>query len=327
MNKRVLAILVCVLVALFICAGCSSEKEVEDEEYKVEFNDKTYEGTYTGTFEKDKPVKTGKFVSGEVGDEKYFIYDGEWEDGEIKGNGHLSTNNYIVHFPETDDTEAIDRTGVYDGDVVDLVANGNGTFSATSDENNDYTYEGEWKDGLYNGQGKKYFTNTKEFYVYEGKFVDCEYTPNVPDIIKLYGTCEENCEYKLSDKAYKFVKKNKKVFTKHKGKAISKYMKDDFSVNKFKKDPSTEKPCFVKLTGLTIYQAYETKLGKYTVTTVLANDSDYSTVYNLNYIGKSDKLVEDKTVNVTVMPLGYSTYKGVDGSTPWAFTGFIVRID
>lgn len=84
------------------------------------------------------------------------LYTGEWDKKNERPNG---TGTFVME----------DVAGTYEGEWVDGVAEGQGTIVWDSGDH----YEGEWKDGMRNGQGT--YTSTKgDGYVYEGEFQNNE---------------------------------------------------------------------------------------------------------------------------------------------------------
>ncbi len=79
-------------------------------------------GFYTGTIYNQLPNGQGFFSYQDR--EKYFFYEGGWNNGNLSGKGSLECNIIEVHFAE------VDRLGVYKGDVVDGVFCGNGTCAS-----------------------------------------------------------------------------------------------------------------------------------------------------------------------------------------------------
>ncbi len=84
------------------------------------------------------------------------LYTGEWDKKNERPNG---TGTFIME----------DVAGTYEGEWVDGVTEGQGTIVWDSGDH----YEGEWKDGMRNGQGT--YTSTEgDGYVYEGEFQNNE---------------------------------------------------------------------------------------------------------------------------------------------------------
>lgn len=324
--KRISALIICLLLCgSVLFSGCSGVSEVENQDYSIEYNSVVYEGSYSGQIENKVPSGQGKFSCGDPESEKYLIYEGEWTEGQISGTGTLSTDNYTVHYPETKKEAAIDRIGTYDGDVLDGIANGNGVFKATNSDGKEYIYEGEWKDGLFNGQGKRYYPNEKSYIISEGHFENGEFYPSAVEFIKSFGTAEGLCPYKLTPDEQTFISDNTILFTEHNAEEIEKHLIDGFSLSEFRKKEKTDKPGFVTINGLTIIQAQEGEVGELTYTYFLSYDDNFD-YYLFYYLGSSDKLVEDATVNIIAMPLGYSTFEDTSGGNTWAVVGTAVLI-
>ena len=319
-TRRKVILLSLMLVLVFSMTGCKSE--VNGSEYTFEYNSKTYEGKYTGTMNNNVPDEKGKFVCGNEGDPNYFIYEGSWEAGSMKGEGQLITNNYTVSFPEIDGEAAFDRIGAYNGEVIDGIANGNGTFVAKNDEGVSYTYTGSWKDGLFDGQGKMIY-DADDYFIREGNFEKGVFEPSVSEFIQALGTDKNNGPYTLSENMKKYIDENESVFVNHEVHSVGDLIKDDFSLTDFKKSPDTEEPYFVKLSNLEVIQAQEYDAFGRDYTMVICQKG-IDDIFYLRYYGKTDNISVGDNISVTVMPVGYSTYETVDQSHLWAFDGWII---
>lgn len=326
-KTRRLIVLSLTVMVCFSLTACKTT--VKDTEYTLEYNSKTYEGKYTGTMDNNIPQDEGKFVCGNEGDANYFIYEGTWEKGEMKGEGHLITNNYISHIPESDLHDAIDRVGSYNGSTINGVANGEGTFSAINDDNEHYVYSGEFKDGLFDGIGKQSFDDKDYSVPYEGHWEKGDFKPTAAEYIRHQGLDKKSNPYTLSKEVFAFIDSNSDVFTKHKTDEIKELIDKDFSVTEFRKNSTVDKPIFCKLSNLEVFQVTEygeKNTAGFGLTDLLAFDYD-NNPYRLYYFGSSKKLSEGKTINAILMPLGYSTYESVSGEKPWAFVGWIISIE
>lgn len=373
-KKFTVIILLCSL--LFVISGCITN--VKDKDYDLAYNSKIYEGKYTGTMEKNVPVKYGKFKKGDENDANYIIYLGEWNDGKLAGNGTLNTNNYsfdvekvkwigaysgavvdglpngegtfkakdnnhgvyeytgnwqkgipcgkgkllankyVVHFDE------FDKIGKYNGDVLDGKPSGQGTFTAKTDDGEEYTYTGEWKNGIYNGQGVLKFTNGKHG-IYDGKFVNGKFTPTIIEWIQYKGSDKKNCPYSLTNIQKKFIKETEKAYKKHDVDTIKKNI-GSFQYKSFTKNINSFKPCFVKIHNLTVIQIMEYKSFNNEVETFLLLDKDYGNqCYSVYYSGRMKNVNSGDTLSsLTILPLGYSTYEMARGGSNWSLPAVAV---
>lgn len=93
MKKLKIAALLCLLCLL--TAGCAKEKKVKNKTVTLEYQNKKYEGQYTGLMKNDKPTK-GTF-SYKKGDD-YLTYKGKISNGKMSGEGTLDTNLMTAYF-------------------------------------------------------------------------------------------------------------------------------------------------------------------------------------------------------------------------------------
>lgn len=323
-SRRILITIATISLIASMILLCGCKTNVENKEYSLEYNDKTYDGEYTGVMEDGKPNEQGKFVCGEEGDKKYLIYEGSWEKGEMIGKGNLCTNNYIVHFPKDESGPAFDREGAFDGEVVDGVASGKGIFVYNNDLDEEVKYDGEWKDGLWDGVATVRIGKKEK--AFECHFEKGVFKPTVLDIIKINGSDDKNSPYELNDKACTFIEKNENAFSEHDKSAVNKNLAENFSMKAFRKNPLSCKPCFIKLKDIDVIQASESNVRNgLTVTDILAYDNS-DMAYALHYFGKSKKLSEGHTISVAIMPHGYSTFENTEGGTTWSVSGTIAIV-
>ena len=127
-----------------IINNCISGKgKIEGLAYTLHERGRQIEGIYSGDINNSAITGSGQFAS----NDKAFLYEGGFKDGMLKGAGKLKDNAYLVNFSE------VDRVGQYEGDTIDGLADRQGTFSAVNTYNEPYTYQGDWKQGLFHGYG------------------------------------------------------------------------------------------------------------------------------------------------------------------------------
>lgn len=154
---------------------------VENATVEIEFQGRKYVGQYSGEMTRGKPSGEGNF--GSDFEENYFEYKGSWNDDGALLDGYLKTSSFDVDFTD------VVRNGVFEGEIKNSTANGNGTFSSTNGEGIDYTYSGEWKNGKFEGIGEiKY--DAENYYQRKGHFSDGQFTPDFKDLITTLGTAE-----------------------------------------------------------------------------------------------------------------------------------------
>jgi len=291
--------------------------QVTDMPFRIEYDGKQYDGLYTGAVRQNEPDGSGTFKF-ETRD-RFFDYSGNWSNGELSGGATLYSNDVTVHFTEQD------RTGTYDGEVVDGVLCGQGTFSATTDDGTDYTYKGEWENGLWNGQGMLVY-DSGDFRNRIGCFTAGDFTPTVLEYFTSYGT-REGDSYTISAPAQTFIEEHEALFTANSDGGIQGYVDSDFSYTLFAKSPANYGNHLFKVTGLYVFQVFENdNYWGYSSTAFLAYDRNYN-VYSGVLLATSDKIVENRRVTLYALPLAFSTYEGVDGYDHWSLQFAAVYVE
>lgn len=67
--------------------------------------------------------------------------------GRAQGAAENVTKQITVHF------RGFDKTGTYTGEAINGVPNGTGSFTSVNDDQLEWTYTGQWKDGAFDGEG------------------------------------------------------------------------------------------------------------------------------------------------------------------------------
>ena len=276
---------------------------------------------YSGEVNDGIPNGTGTFKTKNQTEEKW-NYEGEWKAGKPSGKGTLTDDTYENILPGN-----IVRSGSFTGEVVNGIPNGHGVFNTQNSEGVKYYYDGEWKDGKWNGKGKVVYEN-KEYGIEEGTFTDNDYTPNVVEFIQTLGTFDGECRYTLSEKQIAFIEKNESIIKGQDLGGLENIIDHSFSAEQFKKNPRAFSPAFVKFTNASIVQIQEYEsYGGQTLTFCIADSEDYETTLFLYMLGTSKEAVQNSIVDIYLLPLSYTTYKNTSDSNVWAIAGTAVKID
>lgn len=284
-----------------------------------------YSGLYTGDVWNGEPDGHGNFRYSD-GD-SFLTYDGTWEAGKMHGEGQLNSNVHVVHF-----TDGLDRKGFYEGDVVDGIPCGNGKFSATNSEGVHYQYDGEWKSGLYNGQGRLIF-DSDAYYDRIGTFTDADFTPTFIELFVSLGTREP--KFDLSEKQIEmlnFFNDNDKGDQWEEGEFasfLSEHTYDSLKNAQYVKNPSNyqEKLIFWKNSRIVQINEYDNLLG-YDATSfrmILTNQDGTEVVYAYG-IGETPEMFEGTNIHVWGYPLGASSYESDSKQTISCVVAYIFAI-
>lgn len=266
----------------------------------------SYNGKYTGEITNGEITGEGEFITSGID------YKGMFKKGKLEGKGELKNSTYVVDFKE------VSRKGKYDGEIVNGKAEGNGKFTAKNSYGEKYTYEGEWKNGLYNGNGYQVF-NDNSYPIESGNFKDGEYEPTPKECFAALGTYKKT-SYNISDKAQKFIDSNEELFVGKKTTSVLKKVKqftsNKLSYEKYKGDPSKYGNKLMKVTGR-VTQVLQSQAWIYPKTDMIILDSDGNIYYTI-FLTKITNVKEGSSVTLYALPMDYSTYKNVSNQSIWS---------
>lgn len=206
-----------------------------------------------------------------------------------------------------------ETTGEYTGEVENNEPNGEGSFTAESEEGEKWTYTGQWKDGLMDGQGVIDYEDTS-FDDDCGTFVKGTWTPTAGDYYTSSGTSADD-NYKVSEVSQKFMNDNKDLFPAKSESLIKDDMIQDVEFEDLAKDISKYDDKLIKK-NLKISQSFVVDdgveaLGVENTTWITAYDEDFN-AYTMIYLGVLN-LKEDQDVTIYGLPIGKNAYPNEEG--------------
>jgi len=280
-----------------------------EEEFKVDFNGQLYSGTYEGELRNNKPHGSGTFEGEDRGNR--LVYTGQWVDGKIAGTGTVEADWYLLHFDAKEGS--CDRTGSYAGEVLNGLPEGEGTFITTRGERNPWKYTGQWKNGMFNGQGTQTIEDSAT--VKKGTFTNNEFTP---DALEAFAYTAQKKEYNISEKSKTAVKEFADCFTgkQKQGIPTEQHIDTKFDLKQYKKRPDDYGDKLVYVSKATVVQVLTWDIGNKTVEQILMETDDNDVYYGF-YCGKSN-IVEDMKIAAYVLPFDWDTYKNVNNNDVWA---------
>lgn len=311
---------------------------------------KTVETYYTGSVVEGVPEGNGKLS---IGDDSSF--EGVFSAGKIS-EGTATNLEYHIDWTFSDEIYPLD--GVYSGDISNDLPNGVGTYlSGTEGEAEYFYYDGEWKNGLpdgegklervnkegdpyiytggfangvFNGHGKKEYIGDTSFKA-EGNYVDGEFAPTIVEYVRSNGTISDSCEYTLTSEQEQFLTEHESMFAESTREDYEDDIIDlaeEFSYNDYSKNPGDFEPTVVVAEDLNVIQiqvmdgSYEEK-----ETFMILANSSYEKIYYLFYSGTEEDAVVGDKVDVYFLPLGYTTYKTIDDTDNWAVVGQVALVE
>ena len=283
----------------------SGEATAKNMPFCLEFQDGSYTGVYSGTLTDALPNGTGSF-SYEDKDE-YLDYDGMWSSGKISGDGTLQMTGYTITL-----NDGSNRTGVYDGQVLDGIANGSGTYSTKNTYGEPYTYSGGWANGLFDGYGKCEYPESDG--IEEGNYKDGAYYPTYEQLLVQLGTSIP--KYTLSEEQIARSKELSEALgaTDAKVELIEENTDRSIEYDMYTKSPQKYTQSIMAFEGYTVIQIEEMEYPSEVsdiLTYMTIEDPETGDVCFVYFFGSIDGLYEDDSVDVYGYPLGYSSYQSV----------------
>ena len=253
---------------------------------------------------------SGRFVSRENG--RSVEFEGNWDMGSVVGEGQLTYEGFTVHTPTGDDR------GAYTGSTLDGLPHGQGVFIARNSEDVDYRYEGEWTDGLWDGQGSLTY-DSELYYDRIGTFSQGRFTPTGKETLAALGSA--GVRFTVPEKTWEFLEGYPELFDR--SATLPPYATCDYRLlwnlyqtyPVYSRDPEKYEGtwmCFYN--ERILYRWREDSFGEdYRVTCLLATTTIYTEPVLAIVFGNVDNLDTAGSYNAYGVPLGMSTYTNVDG--------------
>lgn len=260
-------------------------------------------GIYSGNMDNGKISGEGSFVDSE--EDITFEYTGDWLDGNLSGEGILKYDKYIVPFSD------VNREGLFEGAVIDGIANGEGTFTAVNDDDITYVYTGSWEEGLCHGQGEMDY-DSEDYYDQIGTFTKGDFTPTELEVIQSLGTYPK-MEFEVNDMSVEFIKEHTEFFTTDDSMVLDKYVDVELGYKKLIKSPHLYGDKLVKVEGYRVLQIWEEECWGRTLTTMLIHDNNYEQYMFVFYLGSLPDVYEESMITIYALPINASTYETTIG--------------
>ncbi len=291
----------------FLQGSLSGNGNVENYPCILSYEDYEISGLYTGEMLNGKFSGQGSFT--DIDNDIEFNYNGGWSDGKISGSGHLTCDNYIVHFND------VDRTGNFDGETNNGIAEGEGTFEAINDYDQKYVYTGSWINGLYNGYGKLKYIDSDDMIDRVGTFTNGDFTPS-PAEFMVYFSDIESVNLQISEETYAFIKDNEIYFGENTVTNCPSDLIQNVSYEEYTKKSYAYRQLFIetdcKVEGIWEYNSQTTVSD--TITEINGSlPSDSFADFKIIYFGALPDVYSDAKLKVTGIPVAYGSITNVLG--------------
>ncbi len=223
-------------------------------------------------------------------------------------------------FWEGNEVIQVERTGTYTGTVLNNFPEGKGKFETENDYGNPWYYEGDFKNGLFNGQGL--YCSTNFDYKEIGTHVDGLFTPTKSEFFEtICYNSQAKCIFQsesiamIDDYQNIFPCKNAEDMT-----TATSLIDSALTYSMIYKNPSAHLQNLHQVEYATALQVFEYEYFGHTNTKIIAynENGDY---YIIHYDG-SIEVYDNDRISFTALPVGTSSYDNIGGGV----TNVIVTI-
>ena len=211
------------------------------------------------------------------------------------------------------------RTGIYSGQVVNGIPEGMGTFKSKNPEGNEWYYEGEFKNGTFNGKGKSVWpqndTREKE-YTEIGTYENGLFVPNKGELIAYLGGVGLYGDYAVSDASISFIDAHENFFptqTEADLQALEPFIDRSVEYKHLTKSITPYLSNIISIPNVSVSQIFETPLAGHTITSMLALNQDGNCF--VIHFDRALDIYEGDTISLYGLPIATSSFDNVSGGT------------
>lgn len=202
-------------------------------------------------------------------------------------------------------------TGIYTGEVVNNIPNGQGKFTVQNSQEETWTYTGAFKNGTFDGLGSV-TRDSDAATLQNGTYTNGLFTPTDTEFYSLAQSAFQKSS-ELVPKAVTFISNHKNLFpctTKQDEASALEFVDNTITYEKISKNIAQFGDRFCSIDNLVVQQIFETKAYGHNLTWILAHDNQHN--YSIYYDG-SLEIYEGDSINVVGLPINYSSFENVGG--------------
>lgn len=213
----------------------------------------------------------------------------------------------LGHYDEDHAPVMVDTEVLYTGELVEGVAEGEGSFTAKGSNGMDITYTGSFKNGVPSGFGCTVWASEDEVYLEEGTYRNGLYLPTPSEMIASLGKTDLALDkFTLSEGASAFISEHLALFPTINANAAAQAPHIELDVNALTEATNEFESGLTELTDLTVQSSSSYFYGGITVNVILAADADQNLIA-VYYPGKMECAEGDVFASVHALPLASFT--------------------
>lgn len=203
--------------------------------------------------------------------------------------------------------------GKFTGNLLDGKPEGKGKFVSKSDDDTKITYNGNFKNGYFNGYGELELTIDDETRTIAGTYIKGDFKPTLRETYDNIGWFAQFGEFSVPDKVLDYIDDNQNMFPTTAKETVEAQPLQGFSIKQFNKTRKQDEIGLVKL-NLQAIQVFEDEIfDEKKLTSILAMDNEEN--YYAFYYLDSVEVYDDDYFTAYAIPCDTSSFDNVSGGT------------
>lgn len=210
-------------------------------------------------------------------------------------------------------SEVLERAGTYTGPLVNGKPEGKGRFDTQNSSNELWYYDGEFKNGTFNGQGACVWPESNR--MQWGTYKNGLFVPSTPQEFFVSHATVAARPYSLSDTSISFLSDHPSFFPYDAANPVEDirlFVDTSIEYKMLTKNITKYEASLISMTGLSVIQIFEATFWGNMTTEINAMDTQ-GNVLTIYYKGELPDVFEQSVINLIGLPVALSGYDNVSG--------------
>lgn len=246
--------------------------------------------------------------------------------GNVEANNEETVENEIItisvdSWGEGNNHEIVEREGTYSGTMINGIPEGKGTFTTENDSGVSWTYTGEFKDGMFDGQGETVWNELEKYQI--GTYSAGLFQPNTPELFNSLSNLTSP-SFSISTENMNFMQEHLNLFPAVTDSDITEaqtYVKTDLTYPMMTKTLDGLEGVLFYCNPAQALQVFQEDIYGHTITYIFCGDEN-NNYYSIFYDGVLPDVYDGVYISFTGLPVSPSGFENVGGGT----TNVIVMI-
>ena len=214
---------------------------------------------------------------------------------------------------DTNEAYLVTCDGKYTGEMLDGVPSGTGRFDSQNDRGDTWYYEGQFKNGRFDGQGGCYWSDG---YSEVGTYVDGSFHPTYLETLE-HLSQYSSITFGINSASKTFLLEHESLFpavTEQASSEAEALIDSSIAYPQSEKSLANVQGKFCKRENTYVIQAEESNLYGSIVTTLLVSDEDFDN-FLIYFNGSLPDVYSDTYITFTGLPIATASFPNISGGT------------